>query len=234
MKPFVICHMMASLDGRQHPSRYTPSPDGERRDWSALYENVHEELDGDAWMVGRVTMAEMSKAGPHAPASHGPVERPIHVARAADRHAVAIDRSAKLHFEGNAIDGDHIVVLLGRDAPDSHLAELAADGVSYIVAQEAEIDLGAMLATLGERFGIKRLLLEGGGTANGNMLAAGLVDELSILVVPALDGGTDAQGVVAFGPDGLRNHVALAFLAAEPLAHGVVHLRYGVTRIPDS
>jgi len=28
MKPHVICHMMVSLDGRIHPSRWTASPDG--------------------------------------------------------------------------------------------------------------------------------------------------------------------------------------------------------------
>ncbi len=31
MKPHVICHMMVSLDGRIHPSRWTASPDGNRQ-----------------------------------------------------------------------------------------------------------------------------------------------------------------------------------------------------------
>ncbi len=33
-----------------------------RNDW--VYERVHDELAGDAWLVGRVPMAEMGKAGP--------------------------------------------------------------------------------------------------------------------------------------------------------------------------
>ena len=33
MKPHVICHMMVSLDGRIHPSRWTASPDGNVKDW---------------------------------------------------------------------------------------------------------------------------------------------------------------------------------------------------------
>jgi riboflavin biosynthesis pyrimidine reductase len=69
MKPHVICHMIASLDGGLHPSRFTKSPDGSRAQWSKIYERVHRELEGDAWMVGRVTMAEMSKAGPEPRAS---------------------------------------------------------------------------------------------------------------------------------------------------------------------
>ncbi|WP_066779860.1 RibD family protein [Sphingomonas sp. CCH5-D11] len=232
MKPLVICHMMSSLDGRQHPSRFTMSPDGERRDWSALYERVHEDLAGDAWMVGRVTMAEMSKAGPHAPVAPGRVERPVHVARAAQSYAVAIDRSGKLHFDGDAIGGDHVIVLLGHDVPDSHLAELSADGVSYIVAPDDDMDLAAMLETLAERFGIRRLLLEGGGTINGSLLAAGLVDELSVLIAPALDGGTQTQGFVAHGTGGLAGMVQLSLIEARTLEHGTVHLRYRVRR-PD-
>ncbi len=67
MKPRVICHMLISLDGRIHPSRWTLSPEGDRKGWSAAYERVHESLAGDAWLVGRVTMAEMSKAAAHPP-----------------------------------------------------------------------------------------------------------------------------------------------------------------------
>lgn len=57
-RPHVVCHMMVSLDGRIHPSRWTASPDGTRGDWSRVYEEVHAALDGHAWIVGRVTMAE--------------------------------------------------------------------------------------------------------------------------------------------------------------------------------
>jgi riboflavin biosynthesis pyrimidine reductase len=32
------------------------------------------------------------------------------------------------------------------------------------------------------------LLVEGGGNVNGSLLAAGVVDEISLLVAPAIDG----------------------------------------------
>src|SRR6202046_75250 len=143
MTPYVISHMLASLDGGLHPSRFTKSPDGNRSDWSSLYERVHQELKGDAWIVGRVTMAEMSNAGPHAPANAGTVDRPHHIAaRDVGSYAIALDPSGKLHFSRPDIGGDHIVVSLGQGVPDNHLAELATDGVSYIVADEAKLDLG--------------------------------------------------------------------------------------------
>src|SRR5690349_8152711 len=119
MKPHIICHMLASLDGGLHPSRYTASPDGTRAEWSGLYEQIHGDLEGDGWIVGRVIMAEMSRAGAHPAAHTGKVERPHHFARRdAGTYAVALDASGKLHFAKPDVGGDHVVVLLGRDVAD--------------------------------------------------------------------------------------------------------------------
>ena len=152
MKPHVSILMVTSIDGRLHPSRFTNSPDGTRNDWSRQYEKVHASLHSDAWLVGRVTMAEMSKAAAHPPAKPAVVRRPIHAARAdATTFAVALDPSGKVHFERGDVGGDHVIVLLGEDVPDSHLAELAADGVSYIVAEQGDIELAAALDALCSR-----------------------------------------------------------------------------------
>lgn len=228
MKPHVACLMISSIDGRLHPSRYTASPDGTPAQWSRLYERLHDEIAADAWLVGRVTMAEMSKARAHPPTDAGSPTRPVHVARQADGYAIAVDRTGALHFDGGDIGGDHVVVLLGADVTDAHLAELAGDGVSYVVGEAADIDLAAALDTLAMRFGVRRLLLEGGGGINGSMLAAGLVDELHVLVAPALDGRDGADGIVSHGQDGLAGAVTLSFRAATPMEHGVVHLTYDV------
>jgi len=230
MKPHVICHMMVSLDGRIHPSRWTDSPDGDRKAWTTVYEDVHGKLGGDAWLVGRVTMAEMSKGTPHPPAGHPAVERPHHFAkRDAGSFAIAFDRSGKLHFKQADIGGDHVVVLLGPAVPDSHLAELAGDGISYLVAPDEEMQARPLLELLGRELGIERLLVEGGGNVNGSMMQAGVVDELSLLVAPALDGAVGITGVFEVpAATGLKGKARLHLSACEALAHGVVHLRYAV------
>ncbi len=230
MKPEIICHMIASLDGSLHPSRCTTSPDGSRAEWSEAYEELHRGFKADAWLVGRTTMAEMSKAGPHAPQQPGVVARPCHFAvRGAASYAIALDPSGKLHFTKPEVNGDPVVVLLGRDVPDSHLAELAADGVSYITAGAGSIDLAAMLDVLARELGIRRLLLEGGAATNGAFFAAGLVDELSVVVLPALEGRTGVQSFVEFGEQGLAGKVQFSLQGCEKLAHGLVQLRYAVT-----
>jgi riboflavin biosynthesis pyrimidine reductase len=230
MKPHVICHMMVSLDGRIHPSRWTASPDGDRKDWTKVYEDTHGRLAGDAWLVGRVTMGEMSKGTLHPPDVGGRVERPHHFAkRDAGTYAIAFDRSGKLHFARADIGGDHVVVLLGPDVPDAHLAELAGDGISYVVAPDQAMAPLPLLELLGRELGIKRLLVEGGGNVNGSLLAAGVVDEISLLVAPAIDGAVGVTGVVEVpAATGLAGKVRLRFTSTESLPHGVVHLRYAV------
>lgn len=229
MKPYVICHMMGSLDGGLHPSRFTTSPDGDKSQWAAVYERIHQTLTADAWLVGRVTMAEMSKASAHPARTTGVPTRPYHLAAGAvGTYAITIDPGGKVHFSKPDIGGDHVVVVLGRDVPDTHLAELSADGVSYIVAPEARPDLAGVLDTLGRELSIRRLLLEGGAAINGAFLAEGLVDELSLLIAPALDGRTDTQHVIEHQHVALADKIQLSLNSCETLEHGVVHLRLAV------
>jgi riboflavin biosynthesis pyrimidine reductase len=233
MKPHVSMLMVTSIDGRLHPSRFTASPDGTRRDWSGQYEKVHASLQANAWLVGRVTMAEMSQTGTHAPSGPWKVERPIHVAKTdAATFAVALDSSGKLHFQSGTLSGDHVIVLVGRDTADSHLAELAADGVSYIVSAGTEFDIPSLLDVLAREFGVTHLVVEGGAKTNGAFLAAQVVDELRVLVAPALDGAEQIQGIVDYR-NGLAGIVRMRLKSADVLDHGVVHLAYAVLR-PDA
>jgi riboflavin biosynthesis pyrimidine reductase len=63
--------------------------------------------------------------------------------------------------------------------------------ISHIISGKSYIDLTDAVSQLGEHFGIRTLLLEGGGHINGAFLQADLVDELSLLVVPGIDGRHD-------------------------------------------
>ena len=52
----------------------------------------------------------------------------------------------------------------------------------------SEVDLVQAVNLLAEHFGIRRLLLEGGGHINGAFLEAALVDEISVLIAAGIDG----------------------------------------------
>ena len=229
MKPHVLCLMLSSIDGRLHASKWTKSPDGNPKDWSTLYEQYQDALEADAWLVGRTTMAEMSKAMAHPVRPGDKPSRPIHRAPGATApFAIAVDTSGSLHFDKPAVNGNAVIVALGANAPDEHLRELAADGVSYIVANEAAIDLAAMLETLSTTFGIRRLALEGGAAINGSFFSAGLVDELQVIVGPGLDARTGAAGIIENGEAGLAGRVELTFVGCEVMSFGCVRLRYSV------
>jgi len=228
-RPRIICLMTSSIDGRLHPKCWTASPNGTSKNWSGAYEAIHESAKADGWIVGRTTMAEMTKGAPHPPADAGAPPRPYYFAQHKGPFAIGLDRSGKLHFTKPEIGGDHVVVLLGCDVPDSHLAELASDGVSYIVADDEEMALAPLLATLKRELGIATLMLEGGGRVNGSFLAAGLVDELHVVLAPALD-GSPSPAIVEAGDEGLKGKVTLSLLECELLAAGVVRLRYAVGR----
>ena len=71
-----------------------------------------------------------------------------------------------------------------------HGGALRGEGVSYLFAGKQDLDLALLLEILNRELGIKRLLLEGGGRANGSFLRAGLVDR-------RIDPWTAAEQVLA-------------------------------------
>lgn len=229
MKPYVICHMMGPLDGQLLVEQWAPSTGRPNRELIAEYDRVHEQLDGDGWIAGRAVGGEFADGEPHAPEGMVTVERPDHVAsKYAKEYAVLIDPEGKLHWTGPETYEAATIAILGHGVPDSHLAELAGDGISYIVADGDVIDLAKALETLNEKFGVKRLILEGGAHTNALFLEAGLVDEISLLLFPAIGGRANSQPLFGGRKDGLSDLLRLSMLSTEVRQGGVVHLRYKV------
>ena len=122
-----------------------------------------------------------------------------------------------------------IVTLLTEQVSDAHLAGLREDRVSYIFAGERELDLGLALEILNRELGIERLLLEGGGGSNGAFLRAGLIDEVSLAICPAVDGAKGAPSIFdSTNKDaGIAAPISSMTLAScEVVEGGAVWLRY--------
>ena len=115
-----------------------------------------------------------------------------------------------------------------RSLPDRYRADLRAKGISYLLGGRRRIDLRQVLRKLRARFGIRRLLLEGGGKINGSFLAAGLIDELSVLVAPVADGAVGTPTLFDAGqtPGPARR---LSLLEVERRPGNLVWLRYAVS-----
>lgn len=224
-RPWVVCHMVPSLDGRIVPTNW-PVHEGAY----AEYERTAKALKGDAWIIGRISMEpyakaqKASKAKVAVPTSRGPIPRTDHVADPkARRFAIAIDPSGKLGWRAGRIDDDHVITVLTKRVSDRYLESLRAAGVSYVFGGEDTIDVKRVLRTLKSRFAIERLLLEGGGKINGSFLDADVVDELSLLVAPVVDGGTGTPALFDRSPARAR---AFELVSMKKRPHDLVWLRY--------
>jgi riboflavin biosynthesis pyrimidine reductase len=231
MKPHVICHMVASLDGRILTSRWCPE-DPRRRD---LFEPLHDRLAVDAWLVGRVTGQEYARRNGYPDHADQRYPRePWFARRGASAYGIVLDAHGKIAWGRGDIGGDPIVVVLSESVPDMHLAGLRQDGVSYIFAGARELDLGRALDILNGDLGIKRLEVNGGGVTNGAFLRAGLIDEISLAIFPAVDGAKGAPSIFDSGDADAGAAAplrAITLESSEVLEGGAVWLRYRVRNL---
>lgn len=225
-RPYVICHMVPSVDGRIVTDTWRLP-----RGFSAEYERIASTFGADGWIIGRVSMEPFAGNARLPNAARGErLPRTDFVARTdAPSYAIAIDPGGKLRWESGSIDEAHAVTVLTEEVPDRYLAFLRSRGVSYLFGGKRRIDLSTVLRKLRQRFGIRRLLLEGGGKINGSFLAADLIDELSILIAPVADGGIGTPTLFdATDGSGPGRHLKLSSIERRP--GDLVWVRYRVRR----
>jgi len=232
MKPYVICHMNTSIDGRIWHSRWRPS---ENR-IPGLFERIHEQLGNGSWLIGRVTGSEYAKAEAYPDRTEQIYRRQSWLTRrGAAAYGIALDAHGKIAWGRSDIGGDPIVAVLTEQVSDAHLSGLRRDGVSYIFAGARELDLALALDILNRELGIERLLLEGGGKSNGSFLRAGLIDEISLAICPAIDGARGGPHVFDSDND-LAGPTApvrsMTLVSSEVLDGGAIWLRYRLENAP--
>jgi 2,5-diamino-6-(ribosylamino)-4(3H)-pyrimidinone 5'-phosphate reductase len=238
-RPRVICHMLASVDGRIVTGGWPLTAEARKQ-----YELVHASYEADGWICGRVTMepfakrvrsdAEVAREHPSPSLRSGSGQAPGGAPRedflapgAYDSFAFAVDPGGRLAWESNDIDGDHVVAILSERVSDDYLSFLRERGVSYLLAGARDVDLVVALEKVGVRFGVRTLMLEGGGRINGGMLRAGLVDEVSLLVAPVADGRIGTPALFDIDGVDVAPH-RLELESVERRADGVLWLRYRV------
>jgi len=223
-RPYIICHMASSVDGKIDGSALRKvMPPGE-------YEALHLKLGGDAWICGRTTMQQhFAENGPFASATNRPAgPQPPYVARRAASYAICVDTNGKLRWSSNDLDGDHLICVVSERAPSDYLDLLRAKKISYVVSGAPSIDLTQTVKLLGEHFGIRTLLLEGGGHINGGFLEAGLVDEVSLLLLAGIDGRHDIPAVFDGVADSKHLAVPLKLKSVEQRESDALWIRYEV------
>jgi len=128
-------------------------------------------------------------------------------------------------------EGWHTLHLVSEAAPSEYLALLRRSGIPYLMAGRHHVDLAEVMGKLKTLLGVERVVCTAGSRLNGALLRAGLVDELSLVLLPALIGGSETPSLFRspdLGPTDWPARLRLVSVDAEPL--GRVNLHYRVVQ----
>lgn len=126
-------------------------------------------------------------------------------------------------------DGRPLLILTSENTPAEYLGYLRGKGISYIATGKDEIDLADAMETLCVEFGVGRLAVLGGGLINGGFLSAGLIDEVSLLLAPGIDGCEGRRALF----DGIAERpcpTRLKLQSVETMENDVLWIKYNVIR----
>lgn len=191
MRPYVICHMLGSVDGRIKQNIWG------FKDHHKYFEEPASKIKADAWLVGRITMQEFSSKKKYVLAKiSSRVKKEDYVAdKVSKTFAVVIDPSGKCFWDSNMVSTEQVIAVLTEKVSSRYLEHLRSKHVSYIFGGEKTLDLELVLKKLYTLFNIKRIRIDGGGHVNGSFLKAGLIDEFSLVLAPLADGTIGAPTV---------------------------------------
>ena len=233
-RPFVVCHMLASLDGKIDGA-FFGAP--EAAPALKAYGELRNFYGCQATLYGTTTMLGGYADGRVGALSAGNVLPPKKdwvnpTVKALGNFIVSVDPVGELAFSFSAIGkkgrpAAHVIEALTEQASPAYLAYLQKQGVSYVFAGKDRLDCPLLLQKLRNLFDIEKLMVAGGGTVNWSFLAAGLIDELSLVIAPVADGGTESVSI--FEQSEFLPHsgpVAFHLTEAKAMNEDVLWLRY--------
>lgn len=193
-KPKVIVHMSMSINGNI-TGPYGSVVDNE--DLKYAYESKHESFNANAMLLGRKTIEEAFTEAempvlPENPEKYSRDEDFIADTPYND-YMISLDPSGKAAWSENHTSFRerptmHVIEVLSESVSDAYLAHLRKLGISYIFGgKDRELDLELVLEKLNKHFGLDKIVVSGGGGINWSFFEQGLVDEVSVVVVPAVD-----------------------------------------------
>lgn len=222
-KPYIICHMMTSVDGRIDCAMTEHLPGVQE------YYDTLADLNAPSRVSGRVTaQLEMSLAGEFKAKNNEPVGKEAFSKAANARgYEIVMDTKGTLLWEDDSNSRRPLLIVTSEKASREYLDYLEGRHISWIACGKDRIDLKRVCEILSEEFGVERMAVVGGGHINAGFLAADLLDEVSILIGAGIDG----RGGMAAVFDGLemnRPVTPLKLTDVKKFESGAVWLRYDV------
>jgi 2,5-diamino-6-(ribosylamino)-4(3H)-pyrimidinone 5'-phosphate reductase len=108
---------------------------------------------------------------------------------------------ADISLDANVLNRDApTLVAVCAQAPADRIAAIREKGAEVVIAGETRVDLPLLLQILAERYGVRKLMVEGGPTLNYHMLHHGLVDAVRLIHLPFIVGGENTPSLVGGPP----------------------------------
>lgn len=220
-KPYIVCHMMASVDGRIDCAMTEQLP-GVQEYYATL-----DALEAPTRVSGRVTAElEMARPGAFQSEHHTPLGRTaFSKAAEAEGYEVVVGTHGTLLWDSVPEGERPLLILTSEQVSREYLAYLDRSRISWIACGAERIDLPRACDILAQDFGVKRMAVVGGGHVNAGFLAAGLLDEVSVLVGAGVD-GRGGQPAVFDGLPAQRPVTPLTLTGVKTYDSGAVWLRY--------
>jgi 2,5-diamino-6-(ribosylamino)-4(3H)-pyrimidinone 5'-phosphate reductase len=220
MRPHVVLHNQVSLDGRI---------DGFEPDMALHYETAgHWKFD--VHMAGSDTLLACpdpippEEPGPPAPPDEDPND---------DRALLVVPdsrgRVRSWHFWRQQPYWRGVHVLCTEATPADYYDYLRTRHIGHEIVGKDRVDLAEALRLLYARHNARTVLVDSGGTLNGLLLRAGLVDEVSVVVHPSLVGRSAGSIFREPDPHTAGPPIGLRPTHVETLGNDFVWLRYEVS-----
>ncbi|MDE6608812.1 MAG: RibD family protein [Lachnospiraceae bacterium] len=231
-RPYVICHILSSLDGKINGPFMGAEAVGTL---GAEYGKYRIKMNADAWLYGANTTKEFTG-----------FRRPVleNINEVPDGDFIEDDR-AELYYISVDVDGEigwesgifrnkgrapaHVIEILTASTSAAYKAYLRKTGVSYIIAGKERLDCETAMKKLHELFHIEKVLICGGGVVNWSFLQAGMVDELSLFLAPVTDGSSGTASLFTQMPSLVEGKpVEFLLKETEKIGDGGLRLNYQV------
>ena len=187
--PFVFINMAMTADGKIATANRAVSSFGSAHDHAHL---LKLRATADAVMAGARTVDSAAiDLGP------GPVRfRRARLKSGLAEYNLRVIASGSGSVDANAEVFQHhfspVIILTTGRASRAKLRQLRAVADDVKVFGRREINFHQAFGWLRQKWGVQRLLCEGGGELNDALFRAGLVDELHLTICPKIFGGRDA------------------------------------------
>ena len=222
-KPYIICYMMTSVDGRIDCDMVGQLAGVED------YYPLLDELGLQSAISGKTTaQLELAEKGEFVAKNNTPFgkETASKKADGVNGYTIVVDTKGTLLWKHDReYDKPHILII-SKQVSQDYLNYLDEQNISYIVTGDTQIDLAAACEVLKGTFNVERLGIVGGSVINTAFLDAGLLDEVIVLIGAGIDGRASFPPVFNREDDSQTTPTPLELVEAKTYKSGAVFIRY--------